>query len=193
MRRACGMTAVLTTACVIALLPAMTSAEPRTIQLERFTFSFPAGKGWKVEQDDRSRQAQFTKKSKDTAFILQLLWNTVKDDSLMRQDAHVVADRYRQGELEEMYRAGVLTGQYSLNDVTHGEEQIGGKTFYTMRYVQTTQFFVNRATLYLHFPKPRANYWFVVALYCEATKLGARPSPSALDEALSTLVSLEPR
>ncbi len=71
-----------------------------------------------------------------------------------------------------------------------GEETIGGRTFYTMKYRIAAGNYAQTSEIYLWFPSPAGNEYFLLAHYSESTPPNAAPPRSYRPEFLDVLKTL---
>jgi hypothetical protein len=80
-----------------------------------------------------------------------------------------------------MVEQGVNEGQYRLGDVAMGDELVGEKRFYTMRYTTSASTQNQTAALYLYFPREKEHRYFILAQYSETRPPGAAIAGSLFD------------
>jgi hypothetical protein len=100
----------------------------------------------------------------------------------------LVADEYRQGELDTMVQSGDV-----LTDVERGEVSVGGKTFWTMKYQLHQSVITEHATLYLYFPQPSGNEHFLIILSLADVLRNAVPGSQHEGELMRLLESVTAR
>ena len=81
-------------------------------------------------------------------------------------------------------------GRYKLSDVVMGEESVGDKKFYTMKYTTSDSSAEQTASLYLYFPREEKNPYFMVIHYSETTSRGVTIRLPFYEDFLETLKSL---
>lgn len=123
-------------------------------------------------------------------FQMQFMKNGIFDERVKSWSARQVADDYRNLEKRTMIEQGVKKGQYQLSEVVMGEETVGDKKFYTMKYTTSASSQKQSASLYLYFPRDEGNSWFIVAHYSETMPPNVTLSTSFHPEFLQTLKSL---
>lgn len=138
------------------------------VQMPHYSFVLPPDRGWHLQRfDSPNESAIITQRIGPLHFEMKIMRNVVTDDALKQATAKAVADDFRELEKRIMIEQGVNRGLYRLENVTLGEETIGGLTFYTMDYVLVGDSGTQGAALYLWFPEPERNESFIVALYSE--------------------------
>jgi hypothetical protein len=137
--------------------------------LAHFDFVEPSGGPWQV---DRSTEGlggiAFIRREGGALYQIQLSENAVLGPEVRTATAAWVADDFRASERQGMQELGA--GEYRMRDVVMGEETLGGKLFYFMSYVTEASNHYQRARLYLYFPYPEANEYFLTALYSEMAR-----------------------
>lgn len=161
------------------------------VQMPHYSFVVPPGRGWHVQRfDSTAESAIIAQRAAPFQIEMKFMRNVVADDALRQATAKAVADDFRQLEQRIMIEQGVNRGLYRLENVTLGEETIGGLTFYTMDYVLVGDSGTQRAALYLWFPKPERNESFIVALYSETSPPNSLLLSSHLPDFKSALQTL---
>jgi len=125
-----------------------------------------------------------------TTFQMQFIKNSIFDERIKNWPARQIADDYRNLEKRIMIEQGVNKGQYQLSEVVMGEEIVGDKKFYTMKYTTSASAQKQTASLYLYFPREEGNSYFIVAHYSETMPPTVSLSRSFNPEFLQTLKSL---
>ena len=126
-------------------------------------------------------------------FRIRVAENGIVAEALRRQSAKFIADDFRRYNRNVMVEEGVKTGQYTLSEVEMGEIEVGGKTFWTMKYRINQQGLLNHATMFLYFPKPSNNEHFLVILYSEAGPSNTVWTSKHKDDLMRILESVKAR
>jgi hypothetical protein len=163
------------------------------IHTPNYSITVPKNRGWKKKKDlDNPDLLYMEKHIGPNTYIMRFSTNMVVDESMKLWTAKQVADDYRKGEQVNMMVKGTLgRPKYQLKDVTMGEEKVGDKQFFTMRYTTISSKIEQKASLYLYFPDNTDVERFFVSVYSEAFPLNKPPLQSLKDEFLETLNSLE--
>lgn len=136
--------------------------------LPHFEFAAPAGDAWTVDRSaDAMGGVRFFLKQGKAGYQIALLENVVLNAEMRKAPAATIADDFRAQEKAGMEELGVAAGQYRLSDLVMGQVTIDGTLYYTMTYVTEARDHYQRAGLYLHFPYPENNQYFLVAHYSE--------------------------
>ena len=162
------------------------------IHMPSYSFVAPPDEEWYVDQpSDPYETVAVRKQMGRIIFMMQFKRNTAFNPVAVRGlSARDLATDYRNAEKNEMIEQGVKKGMYVLSDLKMGEEEVGGKTFYTMDYVVTRLTGIQRASLYLYSPPSSNNESFILAHYSETN---ASPTLSFKKDFLSVLATLSPR
>ena len=162
------------------------------IHMPSYSFVVPPDEEWYVEQPgDPYETAIVRKQMGQILFMMQFKRNTVLNPAAVRGlSVRDLATDYRNAEKNEMVEQGVKKSMYALSDLKMGEEEVEGKSFYTMDYVVTRLTGIQRASLYLYFPPSSNNESFILAHYSETN---ASPTLSFMKDFLSVLATLSPR
>lgn len=123
-------------------------------------------------------------------YRMQFARNEVLHEVPRSWSARQVADDFRNMEKQIMIEQGVRKGQYKLSDVVMGEDSVGDKTFYTMKYTASDNNVNQSASLYLYFPREEKNAYFMVIHYSETIPRGAAIVVPFRRDFLETLKSL---
>ena len=100
-----------------------------------FSFENLEQKGWDiVERMNEEPVIIFQKKDADSMCIVTAYVKRIPEGSMRSLQDVEVADVFREGEKENMISEGVNTGLYNLEDLQLGEENVGNKRFFTMKY-----------------------------------------------------------
>ena len=185
----------------IVLLASCASPEtPITTSNARITFPHysivvPPDRGWRVVRPNEKGEVAVVTMTLDlpgapATFRMQFLRNEVLHEVPRSWSARQVADNFRKMERQIMIEQGVNKGLYKLGDVVMGEESVGDKTFYTMKYTTSDSRVNQSASLYLFFPKEEKNTYFLVIHYSETIPRGAAVVLPFHREFLETLKSL---
>ncbi len=163
------------------------------IQFPHYSLVLPE-QGWRLQRpDERNELAVVTLQAGpplSATFRMQFFKNDIFDERVRSWSARQVADDYRNHEKQIMIEQGVNKGQYQLSDVVMGEEAVGDKTFFTMKYSTSASAQKQSASLYLYFPRDGNNSYFIVAHYSETMPPNVSLSTSFNPEFLQTLKSL---
>ena len=182
--------AALVLACVT--LAASVHGETRRIVMPHYSLSTPAERGWRLKQvPEENERTTLTRKVSRSKFRIQVLVNIIRFPSLRASTPEEIADAFRGSEKSTMIRQGVERGLYRLEDLVMGETEIGGKTFFTMDYVVKSKKGTQVCSMYLCFPRPMGNEYFVITHYSETHPLGASPAVSRRGDFERLLESLE--
>ena len=166
--------------------------ENNHVKMPHYAIVLPADKGWYLKRTDERLEA-ITATRQIGLFLLQikLYRNLILNKEMQKQLAKTVADDFRKLEMQIMLEQGVYKDLYNLEILDMGEEVVANKTFYTMVYIITAESGIQRAVLYLYFPKPENNDAFIVAHYSETIPVKALPTEqtyiSDFDRVLRTL------
>ena len=186
-----------TTTWVVLVLGCLTLADSvrgqtRRIVMPHYSLSTPAERGWRVKQVPKQNETTtLTRKVSRSKFRIQVLVNTIRFPSLRASTPEEIANAFRGHEKSTMIRQGVERGLYRLEDLVMGETEIGGKTFFTMDYVVKSKEGTQVCSLYLCFPLPMGNEYFVITHYSETHPLGASPAASLRGDFERVLESLQ--
>lgn len=176
-----------------SLAPGVTRSNNH-VQMPHYSFVVPPDRGWHIQRlDDPYESALITQRAGPVSIEMKIMRNVVLDDTLKQATAKAVADDFRELEKKTMIEQGVNRGLYRLENVTTGEETLGGLTFYTMEYSAIGTTSTQRAVLYLWFPKPEQNDAFIVAHYSETTAPNIFALTPFLPDFKSTLQTLAVR
>lgn len=161
------------------------------IQMPHYSLVVPPDQEWHiVRQDDKTEATVITKKLGPFIFQMKTMINTILDEIPKTASAKTIANDFRNIEKQIMIEEGVNKGLYQLQGLTMSEETVGEKKFYTMSYVISANTGVQRASLYLYFPKEEESDYFFIAHYSETIPLNAFLVKSFKPEFLETLKSL---
>jgi len=137
------------------------------IEFRFFSFSIPNTDTWNLLEKTHSKAVFATSHGKAN-YRITIIENYTRDPILRTLPAKDAADAYRNHEKFGMMEYGVKQGLYELHDLTMGEEQIGNKLYYTMKYITKNPTAFELAQLYLYFPFEMNNSYFLLAHYSEA-------------------------
>lgn len=125
--------------------------------------------GWLLQQnDDSSDIVDIIRKT--GAFRIQItaqpnILNIENEESLTPE---VIANDFRNYEIQNMMINGVSIGMYELGDVEQYEKIIHEKTFYVLSYTTFTKQVVIESLLYLYFPNKNDPRDFFMFQYTES-------------------------
>ena len=145
---------------------AIESTAPR-IEFRYFSFSTPNTDTWQLLEKTDS-QAVFTTRYGRANYRITIIENYIYDQMIKTLPAKEAADDYRNHEIFWLMEFCAKRGMYELRDLTMGDEQIGNKVFYTMKYLTMNPQIFQSARLYLYYPFEKANNYFLMVHYCEA-------------------------
>jgi len=161
------------------------------IQMPSYSFVVPSDNGWHIQKPGKINElAIIANKIGPFTFQMKMMKNVILGENMKGATAEEVADDYRGLEKRIMIEQGVNKGLYELKDVTMGEETLGNKNFYTMKYVIVSKSGTQRANLYLYFPESKNNKYFIVAHYSETIPANAFLIKSFKDDFISTIETL---
>lgn len=144
--------------------------ENKHISLKGFTFTAPDTGEWYIKYPGFSNeQAVLTKQLGVSNITIFVAKSDIFDPQLRDNYASVVANKIRDNEWAIMMTKGVLQGLYTMQEYIKGEEEIDGRLFYTMDYVNIKPQARVRASLYLYFPSTYQNDFFIMTLFQEVT------------------------
>ena len=166
-------------------------ATPR-IEFEHFSFSSSPIDTWKVVEKS-SNHAVFTTSHGQGRYRITIIGNDILDPQLRASTAKDVADDFRYQEKYGMMEFGVKQGMYELRDLTMGDEQIGNKVFYTMKYATFHPQTFQSARLYLYFPFEKNNHYFLIGHYSEAAPNQASLKHSYVSNFMKLLTTVSHR
>lgn len=151
-------------------------------------------KGWRLIRPNEKNEVAVVKidlgPPMSARVVMQFMKNDIVDERLRSWTAKQVADDYRNLEKQIMVEQGVNKGQYKLSDVVMGEETVGSKSFYTMKYTTSSRTFNQKTSLYLYFPREEKNPYFIVIHYSETMPPNVWVAGSFHQDFLETLKSL---
>lgn len=153
---------------LLAGATAVARETPAAVELRQFSFLMPAPGPWVIDQaasDDT--KTVFLINAGKANYRITMLKNFIVDETMQSLPASQVADDFRKAELDNMRARGVKPGLYKLTKVEMGEERIGDKLFYTMRYSTKSEVHYESARLYVYFPRETGNVDFLIAHYSE--------------------------
>ncbi len=182
--RAINSLSALTFAGLMALMIVSThglAASPKSKSLPHFTFAAPEDGRWSEEGPPNPQSFVYGARRGTARYRIVVLENTLVDEKMKTATAKEVADDYRLGEKNNMIEQGVRPGLYELLDVEMGQESLGGKLYFTMKYSTRSKAHYERARLYLYFPSESQNQYFLVAHYSEVA-----PNQRGLNVSLDT-------
>jgi hypothetical protein len=163
------------------------------IQFPHYSLVLPTP-DWRLSRPDENNEVAVVTLQAgpplSATFQMRFIKNGIFDERIKSWSARQVADDYRNLEKRIMIEQGVNKGQYHLSEVVMGEEMVGDKKFYTMKYTTSASAQKQSASLYLHFPREEGNSYFIVAHYSETMPPNVSLSPSFNPEFLQTLKSL---
>jgi|WetSurMetagenome_2_1015567.scaffolds.fasta_scaffold50179_4 hypothetical protein len=163
------------------------------IQFPHYSLVLPTP-GWRLSRPDENNEVAVVTLQAgpplSATFQMRFIKNGIFDERIKSWSARQVADDYRTLEKRIMIEQGVNKGQYRLSEVVMGEEMVGDKKFYTMKYTTSASAQRQSASLYLYFPRDEGNSFFMVAHYSEMIPPNVSLSRSFNSEFLQTLKSL---
>lgn len=163
------------------------------VQFPHYSLVLPTT-GWRLNRPDETNEVAVVTLQAgpplSATFQMQFIKNGIFDERMKSWSARQVADDYRNLEKRTMIEQGVNRGQYQLSEVVMGEEMVGDKKFYTMKYATSASSQKQTASLYLYFPRDAGNSYFIVAHYSETMPPNVSLSTSFNPEFLQTLRSL---
>lgn len=154
------------------------AAQGLAAALPHFEFAAPTSWGWQQVDSKDPAIIVFTSQRDSAAYRITLLERKNLDRSELGSGAKELAEQYMQAELSHMLEKGVQTGRHQVFDVERGEEFIGGRLHYTMKYKTRGQTHYQTAALYLYFPLEERREYFLVGHYsavAPARELIAKP------------------
>ena len=158
------------------------------IDMPHYSIELPANQGWMITEFNKNEESLYLTKRMNSCYYTMLFTrNWIADESMKSWTAKQIADSYREGEEMNMIMQGVMTGQYELKDVVKGEEMLGESRFYTMEYTTVKDNFLQKAYLFLYFPKEKQVDDFIVSHYSETIFEKASSSVSLKQEFIDTL------
>ena len=168
------------------------------VNLPHFSLMVPPDRGWYLRKGDKTVEGVLVELRHgppvSATFLMQFMKRDVVDERMKASSAQEAADDYRNLEKRTMIEQGVNKGQYRLGDVVMGDEQVGEKRWYTMKYTTSASDQNQTAALYLYFPKQDENSYFILAHYSETLPPGAAIAGSLYDaireDFLETMKSL---
>ena len=122
-------------------------------------------------------------------FEMQFIKNGIYSEGMESWSARRIADdfrNFRKITLSTTYNKE----QYQLSEVVMGEEMVGDKKFYTMKYTTSSSARKKSESLYMYFPREEGNSYFILAYYWETMPPNVSLSRSFNPEFLQTLKSL---
>jgi hypothetical protein len=146
--------------------------------LPHFEFAAPASWDWQQVDSNEPAIIVFTSQRDSAVYTITLLEQEHLGPAGGGASAKELAEQYMQAELSHMLEKGVQTGRYQVFDVERGEEFIGGRLYYTMKYKTRGQTHYQTAALYLYFPLQERREYFLVGHYsavAPARELIAKP------------------
>ena len=158
--------------------------------LPHFEFAAPTAWGWQQLDSKDPAIIVFTSQRDSAFYRITLLEREILDRSEPGAGTKEIAEHYMQAELSDMVEKGVQRGLYQLLDVEHGEEVVGGRLYYTMKYKTMGQTHYQTAALYLHFPLEQRREYFLVGHYSAAAparELIAKPFEADFLSALESV------
>jgi hypothetical protein len=157
----------------------------------------PPERGWTLRFRDRGEPFILTDSPRSISdaadFRIVVLEDAIQDERMRAQPAKLVADEYRKAEENIMVESGVNTGEYTLRNVELGEIEVGGKTFWTMKYQARRLNLTTHATLFLYLPQPSNNEHFLAILYSATVPSNAVPTSEREADLLRVLESVTTR
>lgn len=164
------------------------------ITFPHYSIMVPPDQGWHLLRPDEGYEVAVVTQEfgppMSAKLQMRFIKNDIVDESRRSWSAQQVADEYRNLEKQIMIEQGGNKGQYKLCDVVMGEETVGGKKFYTMKYTTLADTLKQTASLYLYFPREVKNPYFMVIHYSETMPHGAFIANSFHLEFLETLKSI---
>jgi hypothetical protein len=194
MRRYLPIAAVLLVSC--ASLGTPITRDNSQITFPHYSIVVPPDRGWNLLRPNEKIEAAVVTtrvslgRGDSATYLMQFSRNDVLDERPRSWSARQVADHFRNMEKQIMIEQGVKTGQYKLGDVVMGEESVGDKTFFTMKYTTSDSSVRQTASLYLYFPREEKNQYFMVIHYSETTPRGVAIHMPFHKDFLETLKSL---
>ncbi len=147
--------------------------ENRNVSMPHYSFEAPVSRGWSMRRHGGAAEAtELTRGEGPVQFRIQVFWSPIFDEGLRAATAREVADHVRQTERDIMLEQGVERGLYRLEDLVMSEQEIGGRTFYTMDYRTHSDAGQEWASLYLLLPNESGNDAFLLAHYAAASPPG---------------------
>jgi hypothetical protein len=143
-----------------------------------FSFDQPDQNDWK-NQEFGTRKAVYSSKRGSNYHQIVLMENFIRDEAMKLMGIPSIANHYRNTEKRNMIELGVNRGLYELLNLTMGEDTVGEKTFYTMKYSTKQKKAFTNAQLYLFFPGTKKVTNFFLALYVQTA-----PSKKKLKKSL---------
>jgi hypothetical protein len=166
------------------------------ITFPHYSIVVPPDRRWDLLRPNEMLEAAVVTKRVDlgrgdsATYLMQFSKNDVLDERPRSWSARQVADNFRNMEKQIMIEQGVSKGQYKLGDVVMGEESVGDKKFYTMKYTTSDSSADQTGSLYLYFPREEKNPYFIVIHYSETTPRGVTIRLPFYEDFLETLKSL---
>lgn len=174
-------------------LPRESRQEEINIDTQSYSIRLKSADRWLVSEIiEQYEGVILTREKKPPYCRILIIRKRVSDDAIEGQTAREMADAVRAREKQGMIELGVKKGLYRLKDLTMGEHVLGGKTYYSMTYQTTPRddWGYETASLYLYFPKPRDNAYYILAHFSQ-TYVHARPKgPSCRGDFLNILKNL---
>ena len=162
------------------------------IDMPHYSIEVPPDQEWSLDVINKAHSTiQLTKSVGTTSYLMRFSINWAAGEHMKTWTAKEVADDYRNGELSDMQKKGVMTGMFELEDVVMGEEIVGDKKFYTMNYANIRSDMDQNSSLYLYFPKETDIDVFIVAIYTDGFKGKEMLSRSHKPEFIRVLESLQ--
>jgi len=164
------------------------------ITFPHYSIVVTPAKGWRLLRPNEKNEVAVVRidlgPPMSARVVMQFMKNDIVDERLRSWTAKQVADDYRNLEKQIMVEQGVNKGQYKLSDVVMGEETVGSKNLYTMKYTTSRSTSNQTASLYLYFPREEKNPYFIVIHYSETMPPGVFVARSFHQDFLETLKSL---
>lgn len=136
----------------------------RAIDMGAYAVDRPNGRNWNVEIIPRKGAVRFLRQANSLSgeeglptIMIQVSDNRPAKKEMLQWSEEEIADDYRNGEINNMNRAGVLPGNYELHDVKKDITTLDGKKLYTLSYKQMGGVWfggdkICESILYMYFP-----------------------------------------
>ena len=164
------------------------------VNLPHYSIVVPPDRGWFLRKGDERVEGVLVEQRYGPplpmTLLMQFMRIDVLDERLRSSSAQQVADDYRNLEQRIMIDQGVDKGRYRLGELAMGDELVGEKRFYTMRYTASSSTHNQTAALYLYFPREEKHSYFILAHYSETLPRGAAIAFALREDFLQVLKSL---
>jgi hypothetical protein len=149
------------------------------VAMPHYSIVVPREHGWRVDATHAPRiAAEFeplllVHRDGERLYMANFVRNSVLSPAMRAAHAETVAADYSGREVGQMVLLG--SASYTVRDVEHGRETIGGRTFYTTSYANADRqgrIFL-RAVQALYFAQPFGNDHFIAVVFAEAVAPGA--------------------